>query len=208
MRAEKWTIGLLGLLLFLVSCENERLPFPKPRTYPKVDYPARNYVAFDRDYCAFSFEYPDYMKFERDSLLVNQRAKHPCWFVLQVPSLNGSVHFTYTDIGGANQTENLLKVIQDSYTLTEKHNIKATGRTETPFTDSGRDLFGITYQVDGDVASPYHFVVTDSIQHAVWASLYFNSLPDADSIAPIAAFVQKDLEHIINTIRWTSPEEE
>lgn len=205
MSAMKWII-IMGILGLLVSCEEERLPFPKPRTYPKVDYPTRNYVSFDKDYCAFSFEYPDYMTFERDSILINQKAKHPCWFILQVPSLNGSVHFTYTDIGGTNTEDNLLKVIQDSYTLTEKHNIKATGRVETPFTDEERDLFGITYQVEGNVASPYHFVVTDSMQHAVWASLYFNSQPNADSLAPIAAFVQEDLEHIINTIHWNKPD--
>lgn len=200
----KWIV-LIGGLALLLSCEEERLPIPKPRTYPKVDYPTRNYVAFDKEYCAFSFEYPDYMTFERDSVLINQKAKHPCWFILQVPSLNGSVHFTYTDIGGTNTEDNLFKVIQDSYTLTEKHNIKATGRVETPFTDTERGLFGITYQVEGNVASPYHFVVTDSVQHAVWASLYFNSQPNADSLAPIAAFVQEDLEHIINTIQWNKP---
>lgn len=197
-------MGLLVVLGSLASCDNERLPIPKPRTYPKVDYPARNYISLDKDYCAFTFEYPDYMEFERDSLLSNQRAKHPCWFILQVPRLNGSIHFTYTDIGGTNKEDNLLKIIQDSYTLTEKHNIKATGRTETPFTDVERGLFGITYKVEGDVASPYHFVVTDSLEHAVWASLYFNSLPNADSLEPITAFVQEDLEHIINTIRWTT----
>ncbi|MFK7795973.1 MAG: gliding motility protein GldD [Aureispira sp.] len=202
----QWMI-VCWCVLLLIGCEDERLPIPKPRTYPKVDYPARNYVSLDKNYCAFTFEYPDYMVFERDSVLINQKAKHPCWFILRVPSLNGSIHFTYTDIGGKNTTDNLLKIIQDSYTLTEKHNIKATGRTETPFTDAERDLFGITYEVDGNVASPYHFVVTDSLEHAVWASLYFNSQPNADSLAPITAFVQQDMEHIVNTIRWNTTEE-
>lgn len=202
----KWIIILLCGGLIAVGCEGDRLPIPKPRTYPKVDYPTRDYISFDKNYCAFTFEYPDYMIFERDSVLINQKAKHPCWFILRVPSLNGNIHFTYTDIGGTNADDNLLKIIQDSYTLTEKHNIKATGRTETPFTDVERNLFGITYQVDGNVASPYHFVVTDSVKHAVWASLYFNSQPNADSLAPIAAFVQKDMEHIINTIHWNNTE--
>lgn len=192
------------MAFLLVACTEERIPIPKPRIYPKVTYPERQYVRFDKDYCAFTFEYPDYMTFERDSMLINQRAKHPCWFILQVPELNGSVHFTYTNIGGAGAESNLLKVVQDSYTLTEKHNIKATGREETPFTDPERNLYGITYRVDGDVASPYHFIVTDSTQHAVWGSLYFNSLPDADSMAPIVAYVQKDLEHLIETLEWTA----
>lgn len=191
------------LLWSLMACTEERIPIPKPRVYPKVVYPEREYVRLDKDYCSFSFEYPDYMHFEHDSMLVNRQAKHPCWFVLQLPALNGSLHFTYTNIGGNNQTEsNLFDVIQDSYTLTEKHNIKATGRAETPFLDPTRNIYGITYAVDGDVASPYHFIVTDSVQHAVWASLYFNSLPDADSMAPVVAYVQEDLDRILETFRW------
>lgn len=191
-----------GLVFLLAACGEERIPIPKPRVYPRVTYPERQYISLDKDYCNFSFEYPNYMGFERDSMLVNQRAKHPCWFILQLPALNGSLHFTYTDIGGENAADNLYKVIEDSYTLTEKHNIKATGREEDPFVDPTRNLYGITYRVDGDVASPYHFVVTDSLQHAVWASLYFNSLPDADSMAPIIEYVQEDIEHILKTFRW------
>jgi len=117
------------LLILIVACTEDRIPIPKPRIYPKVNYPSRNYVQFDKNYCAFSFKYPDYMKFERDSMLVNQKAKHPCWFTMQLPHLDGSVHFTYTDITGGAVNQKLYDVLSDSYTLSEKHNIKATGRT-------------------------------------------------------------------------------
>ena len=194
----------LSLLSLLSACTEKRIPIPKPRVYPKVTYPERVYQDFDQTYCNFTFEYPTYMTFERDTLLINQRAKHPCWFMLHLPALNGSVHFTYTDIGGSDAESNLFKVIKDSYTLTEKHNIKATGREEQPFVRAEEGIYGITYRVDGDVASPFHFIVTDSLEHAVWASLYFNSMPDADSMAPIVDYVQEDLAHILETFRWNN----
>ena len=191
------------LLWSLWACTEERIPIPKPRVYPKVNYPERQYTRLDKTYCNFNFEYPDYMQFEQDTTLGNQLAKHPCWFVLQMPALNGSIHFTYTDISGSGETENrLFDIIQDSYNLTEKHNIKANGRDETPFADRSRKFYGIIYEVDGDVASPYHCIVTDSVQHAVWASLYFNSLPNADSMAPVVAYVQEDLDRILETFQW------
>lgn len=198
----------MRLLLFLVvlmvsvACSDDRIPIPKPRVYPKVTYPERNYVQFDKNYCAFSFTFPDYMKFERDSMLVNQKAKHPCWFTMKIPSLDGSIHFTYTDIGGDAVDQKLYDVLSDSYTLSEKHNIKATGRTTEDFIDRERKLYAITFSVDGDVASPYHFRLTDSLNHAVWASLYFNTRPNADSMAPVVAFVKEDLEKMIESFEW------
>ncbi|CAA6821625.1 MAG: Unknown protein [uncultured Aureispira sp.] len=198
----------MRLLLFLVgltltiACTEDRIPIPKPRVYPNVNYPARNYVQFDKNYCAFSFKYPDYMIFERDSMLVNQAAKHPCWFTMKVPSLDGSIHFTYTNIGGDSINKKLFDVLSDSYTLSEKHNIKATGRTTEDFIDRERNLYAITFNVDGDVASPYHFRLTDSLNHAVWASLYFNTRPNADSMAPVVAFVKEDLEKMIESFEW------
>ena len=196
-----------GFMLFfgfflIFSCTEEPISIPKPRIYPKVNYPDRNYVAFDKEYCAFGFEHPDYMEYEQDTLLINKATKHACWFTLKIPSLNGSVHFTYSDISGDSSAYKLFDVINDSYTLSEKHNLKATGRNTEPFLSKEKNLYGITYSVDGDVASPYHFVLTDSIQHAVWASLYFNTKPNADSMEPIINFVKEDLNKVINSFEW------
>ena len=136
-------------LLTIAACTDERIPIPKPRMYPKVDYPQRQYLNFDQDYCVFGFEYPDYMIFKQDTTLINQRAKHPCWFTLDIPSLNGSVHFTYTDISGDNHREKLLDVIIDSRALTEKHNLKAAGRRTNFFKTANEDISVITYTVVG-----------------------------------------------------------
>ncbi len=191
---------LLIILLLVIGCQEERIPIPKPRIYPKVNYPKRNYINFDKNYCSFSFKYPDYMVFEQDTTLANQATKHACWFNFTIPALNGTVHFTYTDISGS--PGKLFDTLKDSYTLTEQHNGKSTGRNTLPFEDPNRRLFGIKYSVEGDVASPYHFILTDSTNHALWAALYFNSRPSADSMQPIVQFVKEDLDKIINSFEW------
>jgi gliding motility-associated lipoprotein GldD len=198
---------LLIILWNIAACTDERIPIPKPRMYPKVDFPSRQYVHFDQNYCVFDFEYPDYMLFKQDTTLINQKAKHPCWFTLDIPSLNGSVHFTYTDISGANHREKLLDVIIDSRSLTDKHNLKAAGRRTNFIKTAQENISVITYSVEGDVASPYHFVVTDSLNHAVWGSLYFYSKPNEDSMAPVINFVKEDLNKIIHSFKWTSKED-
>lgn len=191
------------LFIFLVlGCTEERIPIPKPRLYPKVNYPVRKLVNFDKDFCAFSFKYPDYMVFKQERTFVNALAKHDCWFNFDIPSLNGTIYFTYTDIGGDSLAYKLYDIINDSYSISEKHNLKATGRSDQPFAVRERSLYGITYSVDGDVASPYHFVLTDSSEHALWASLYFNSKPSSDSLGPVIKFVKEDLEGLIESFEW------
>lgn len=197
----KFFLFFLSLML-LLACTEERIPIPKPRMYPKIDFPDRNYIQLDRDYCVFGFEHPDYMLFNQDTTLINQKAKHPCWFTLDMPTLNGSLHFTYTDISGPNHREKLLDVIIDSRALTEKHNLKAAGRRTNFYKTDNKDISVISYTVEGDVASPYHFVVTDSLQHAVWGSLYFYSKPNEDSMAPVIDFVRQDIDKIIQSFEW------
>jgi hypothetical protein len=34
-------------------------------------------------------------------------------------------------------------------------------------------------------------------------ALYFDSTPNADSLRPVQDFLQKDIEHLINTFKWS-----
>ncbi|MCP4442721.1 MAG: gliding motility protein GldD [Aureispira sp.] len=190
------------LLCLLVACEEEQIPFPKERLYPKVDYPERNYSTLNKEFCNFSFNYPDYMKYKHDSMLVNEKAKHPCWFTLEFPSLGGSLHMTYTDISGEGSSDKLYDVIKDAYALSEQHNPKSTGRDDQPYHDADRGIYGITFGVSGDVASPYHFVLTDSLNHSLWGSLYFNAKPNSDSLRPVVDFVREDIDKILSSFKW------
>ncbi len=195
---------ILVLFLSAVACQPERIPIPKPRSYPKVEFPKKNTTTFDKDYCQFSFEHPDYFRFERDSTYLNQKAKHMCWFNLHCNELNSTLHFTYTDIRGENAEELLFDAISDAYELTEKHNLKANSRTSTILSDTTRQLYGIKYDVGGNVASPHHFVLTDSVQHALWVALYFYSAPNADSMRPVIDFMHEDIIQLIETFQWQS----
>ncbi|MCH2046487.1 MAG: gliding motility protein GldD [Saprospiraceae bacterium] len=198
---------LLSTIVFpvflLVACGGEEeLPIPKPRTYPKVIYPERNMTKLDNDYCNFTFEYPDYMVFEQDTTLISENAKHSCWFNLQMESLNGDIHFTYTDISGDSLEYNLYEIYKDAYLLFNKHNQKTTGKEDVSIAKEEENLYGILFNIEGHVACPFQVVLTDSTQHAILASLYFKSRPDPDSMAPVIEFVKKDIAHLVTTFEW------
>jgi len=200
----KYSFGLFVSIIILsfISCGEEPIYIPKPRTYPKVDYPERNYVQLDTNFCAFSFEYPDYMEFEQDAQFFNADSKHPCWFNLKIPDLSGNVHFTYTDISGDSLEYNLYEVYKDAYMLAEKHNIKAVANEDNTIMNPEGEVYGQLFNIEGHVASPFQFMLTDSTEHAIRASLYFDCRPDPDSMRPVIEFVKTDVVGMINSFRW------
>jgi gliding motility-associated lipoprotein GldD len=191
-----------GLLIAFFACKTEEIPDPKPRIYPKVEYPQRKMTSLSKDFCSFTFEYPDYMQFELDTLLINQPSKHPCWFTLRFPSLNGTIHFTYTPLKRDSLQETLYKVYRDAYKLAEEHNRKANSNEDLIISNPKERVYGVLFNIEGHVASPFQFVLTDSSRHAVRASLYFDSRPNPDSMKPVINFLKEDMIHVVNTFKW------
>jgi gliding motility-associated lipoprotein GldD len=64
-------------------------------------------------------------------------------------------------------------------------------------------VFGLVYEISGsDAASTYQFYLTDSTKNFVRGALYFDLVPNNDSLAPVIDFLKKDVEHMITTFRW------
>jgi len=56
--------------------------------------------------------------------------------------------------------------------------------------------------VIGNAASQYQFFLTDSIDHFLVGSLYFYAQPNFDSIYPAAVYLEKDIVHLMETLKW------
>jgi gliding motility-associated lipoprotein GldD len=61
---------------------------------------------------------------------------------------------------------------------------------------------GICFKVGGNAATARQFFLTDSVKHFLRGALYFNATPNADSLKPVQDFLQKDIDHLINTLNW------
>jgi gliding motility-associated lipoprotein GldD len=53
-----------------------------------------------------------------------------------------------------------------------------------------------------EAASPFQFYLTDSTKNFVRGALYFNTVPNNDSLAPVIDFLKQDIIHMIETFRW------
>ena len=196
MKMRSLLLGLISLILY--SCTYEQVNTPKPKMYPRVIYPSHIYETFKLDVCNFTFEKPVYANVKTGIDFFEERSSHPCWFDLELKDFNGSIHFSYNEIENA---KSLDKLVSDAFRIVEQHNSKAEYRDEI-LIENNNGVSGLLFNLEGPVASPINFFLTDTTQHFVRASLYFNSAVDPDSIAPVLEFVSKDIQKILETFEW------
>ena len=185
-------------MLLLFSCGEELVKTPKPRMYPRVIFPKQAYEPFLLDVCNFTFEKPAYAKIKSGIEFFGEKSSHPCWFDLQLEDFGGAIHFSYNSIDATNSLD---KLISDAFRIVEQHNSKAEYRNEIRI-ENKNGVNGLLFRLEGPVASPINFFLTDTTQHFVRASLYFNTAVDPDSIAPVLDFVSKDIDRILGSFEW------
>ncbi len=61
---------------------------------------------------------------------------------------------------------------------------------------------GIFYELAGNTATANQFFLTDSTKHFLRGALYFDATPTADSLGIVNDIIKKDLQHLINTLKW------
>jgi len=187
-RAEQ-VVGTVLVSLLLTGCSDP--PVPKPRAYFRIDLPEQAYRPWDPA-CPFSAELPAYAE-----AVPSLRPDQACWWNLTFPGQRAIVHLTYHKVDG-----DLLELVSEAHNYKARHEAKAERITsERVLRDSAR-VYGTLFDVEGDVASPMVFYVTDSTDHFLFGSLYFSARPNADSLAPVTERLRADLRHLVGTLRW------
>jgi gliding motility-associated lipoprotein GldD len=183
------------LLLLLSSCNSD--PVPKPRGYFKIELPEKKYVLFDKPGYPYTFEYPAYGNVIKDSTFFDDKPENEFWVNIDFPTFEGRLHMSYKEIG----KNDFSKLVEDAFKMTGKHTLKATSIDEIPV-KGGPGVTGFVFDVGGNAATGKQFFVTDSLKHFLRGALYFNSTPNYDSIRPVEQFLYKDMQHLIETLRW------
>lgn len=188
---KKIAIVFFGLLIWAVAaCKQEYTP--KPRGYFRIELPEKNYQKYQSE-CPYSFEHPQYSKITPDT----SRISEPCWINVNFPRFNSRIHLSYKQVQG-----NIAELLDDSRTLAYKHSIKADAISEQVYMNPSRRVYGILYDIQGNAASPMQFFLTDSTSHFLRGALYFNNVPNKDSLAPVAAFLKKDIKRLVESLQW------
>jgi len=181
---------MVVLLLAAAACR--RTYTPKPHGYFRIAFPEKKYVRYEGP-CPYTFEYPVYARVVRD----REPEAEPCWLNIEFPAFHGRLHLTYKDVG-----DQLGRLLEDTYSLAYKHTVKADAIHERAFADTAAGVYGILYDIRGNAASNVQFYLTDSTRHYLRGALYFDLVPEKDSLAPVIRFIREDIVHMIETFSW------
>jgi gliding motility-associated lipoprotein GldD len=194
---------LCYLLLFsflFTACGEEALPVPKPRSYPRVNYPVQEYELAKNDYCSFSFEKPVSSSMVKEDTFFEEVPPDSCWFDLRFDeALNGSVHFSYYPVDSYETFEELR---DEAFKLMNVHNKRASDIQEIAIHRDDADVHGVAFDIAGAAASPFQFFLTDSTNHFLRGALYFDAEVRPDSLAPIIAYAKEDIFRMVETFKW------
>lgn len=188
----KFYIGIAILVLLIaVSC-GEPTVTPKPMAYNRIDIPVEESKRFS--FPLFSFEYPESVRIDT----IKSPDKNEFWFNVIYPRYNAVIHCTYLDI----TPQTLSKALDDSYRLAYSHTLRADGINQHVFDNPTEKVSGILYEIEGDVATPAQFFVTDSVRHFLRGSFYYSSKANPDSVAPVTEYVLKNIQQMMKSIVW------
>ena len=189
-------LSLLPLLaaLLLAACHGGDYT-PKPTAYLRFDMPAKSYSPVDTAALPFTFERgaDARLDLKRD----NRREK---WVDLVYPHYKGYIFLSYKAITGP---DDLRAQVDTSYELMKQHFDYSTGVDEQRFVNPEAQVYATTYLLKGStVASTYQFWATDSVSHFLRGALFLDCVPNNDSLAPVLEYLQKDIDHLIETLQW------
>ncbi|MCL2414451.1 MAG: hypothetical protein FWC94_04275 [Bacteroidales bacterium] len=185
-------IGLIALFLVIFTACREFYT-PMPRAFYRIDLPEKEYILFDDTRYPFFFEKPVYAEvvpYRTDDGLL--------WSNINFPQFNATINLSYFALRG-----NLNEHVADVMLFVDRHKGKASRIRELVFEDHENRIFGMIFDIRGSgVASMYQFYITDSLRHFVRGALYFNHVPNNDSLAPVIEFLTADMDHLIETFQW------
>lgn len=170
---------------------------PKPRGFNRLDLPNHEYTHLP-DSLPYYFEISKAARIYRDSSYIAERY----WIDIFYPEITANVQLTYKDLDSNDQL--MKELVNDSYKLTAKHQIKAYSIEESVIVTSGGKT-AVVAELEGEVPSQFQFFVTDSTENFLRGALYFRTSTKNDSLAPAIEYMKIDIMHMLNTLAWKEP---
>ena len=217
MRTKNILLAIASLFL-LASCgggENDR-PQPKPKAYLRIDMPEHSYWLVDTlyhagdtivnsdtlfDVAGSDKTFPFTFEANNSAQLKEKNApKGELWIDLKYPQWDAVIFLTYKRL---HSPADLRGQTDTSLHLLEVHYQFSSGLDERAFEDPEREVYATVWHIKGrNVASTYQFYATDSSRHFLRGALYINRVPNNDSLAPVLEYLQADIDHLVETLRW------
>ena len=185
-------IYFLGInLLFLASCHSDYSP--KPTAYPRISYPQNGYLTCNQPY-PITFEYPAFAKLE----FPISQTKGGHWINLNFERFRAKLFTSYFQ----ENKEKIQQQILENESILEKETPPYAHIRKQEYQSNDKKITGYLYEIDGNTANPVQFILTDNHQQLFRGSLYFDYIPNRDSIIDILDGLKGDIRYLIESFRF------
>lgn len=165
--------------------------YPKPYGYFRVDLPEHGYMKID-SILPFQFEMSNIA-----DIHIKKGKHEKNWIDIVYPKLNATIHCSYIVV-----KNDINELSEDAHRSVYKHLVRADDITEQFFNNPDKKVYGIYYDLKGNMASVAQFVLTDSVNHFFRGAVYFNHVPNKDSIAPMSDYIKQDVIRLMESFSW------
>jgi gliding motility-associated lipoprotein GldD len=196
-QAVKFCILFLAVAVLILSC-NSDYSVGKKKGYFQIDFPEKKYQSFDQPGYPYTFEYPVYAKIIKDTTFFEDKAGD-WWINIDVPQFAGRIYISYKTIDAANKFDSL---VRDGFKMAYKQHADVSTGIEESRILTPNNVEGMYFSLGGNTATANQFFLTDTTKHFLRGALYFDAAPNADSLGIVNDFLKKDVEHLINTLKW------
>lgn len=176
--------------LALIACRQDYTP--KPKGYLRIDTGQHTYQTLNTN-AFYQFDYSTHAGIE----FIPEKEKEE-WFNIVYPSWSAKIYCSYLRI----TPETFSTAFEDSRKFVFKHTVKADVISDTLYSNPEANVYGMIYDIKGDVASPVQFFLTDSAGHFFRGALYFENTPNQDSLAPMLDFIRIDIIELMESFHW------
>lgn len=190
---------LFLLCLIMLGCKNSQQP--KPIGYFRIDLPMPQYHSLQSDrHFSLTKSLPYTFEINDIANVAPHEEGELYWIDLQYQQYNVTVHCSYKPI-----EKNLRELSDDAQRFVYNHAGKASAIPEQGYENNDEKVYGVMYELIGNTASPCQVYLTDSVRHFFRAAVYFNCIPNQDSLAPVRDYIIDDIRHLVETMQWIKP---
>lgn len=166
---------------------------PKPRGYFRIEPPVATYRELPVDSLPYTFRISDRAIVE---LPVGDKAGNG--LNVTYPFLHVKLYCSY--LSGTLST--LQEAEKECRALVIRQAKYPDRIQEQAYRNPDAGVYGSLFLLDGESASPVQFLLTDSVSRFFRGALYYDCIPNADSLAPVTCYLRKDIIELIQSFNW------
>lgn len=184
---------LLGIIItFNTACQQDYSP--RPVAFPRLDYPKMGYTTADSLPYPITFEYPAFATLEFPSGTNNDQK----WLNIRYERFKAMLFTSYY----RGSEKSILQIMLENESVLNKQIPPYSRIRKQEYQSEDNLLEGYIYEIGGNSANPLQFILTDKHKQLFRGALYFDYIPNRDSIKDILDGLTGDVRHLMESFKF------